>query len=76
MAKKRDLWSVLVCHRINESEEDQEVLRNIAEELTQNQIWIKKKTIHKGKSYYRHVYYRKRSKATKLRRELATKTRT
>jgi len=73
MAKRFNPWSVLVCHRTNESQEDQEALKEIVAEVSQNSIWIKKKTTHKSKSYYRHLYYRKRSKATKLQRELATK---
>lgn len=76
MAKRFDPWSALVCHRINEREEDQEILRMIVEELASNQIYIKKITVKKNNSYYRHSYYRKRSKATKLRREIITKLKT
>lgn len=73
-SKKRfDPWSVLVCHRINEDPEHQEALQTIVEELSKNRLYIKKVTIQKNSSYYRHTYYRKRSKATKLKRELLTK---
>lgn len=74
MAKEFDPWNVLVCHRTNMNEADQEALRDIVAEISQNKIWIKKNTTHKGKAYYRHLYYRKKSKVTKLQRELATKT--
>lgn len=76
MAKRFDPWNVLVCHKINKEEEDQEALRMIVEELSRNQIYVKKVTVKKNSSYYRHSYYRKRSKATKLQREIITKLKT
>lgn len=73
MAKHFDPWSVLVCHRINESEEDQQALRELVQELEKNRLWEKDRPTIKTRSYYREYFYRRRSLATKRQRELIKK---
>ena len=73
MSKSFGPWSFLICHRTNETPEDQEYLQEVVIELEKNTIWKKKGEYIVKEVYFKRRFYRRKNRAQKYAREIKTK---